>query len=273
MDTKKLGLDLQTNFFKFFFDSEYMHYGFWTPGLEVKGPNFKQAQERYTQLLIQHIPAGTKTILDIGCGSGKVADELIQLGYSVTCVSPPSILTEKAVKCLAGKAKVHAIGYEDFSTDEKFDLCLFSESYQYIDMHKSFTQSIKFLKPGGHILLADFFRTEAEGTSPLGGGHRLLEFYDILKQQPFDVVEDLDITNNIAPTMILVNDLTMNVVYPAVLMLGELIKSRAPWIYKFLLWKFKSKIEKNRVKHFTGQRNPDNFKKYKSYRLVLLRKK
>lgn len=273
MDTKKLGLDIQINLFKFFFDSEYMHYGFWTPGLEVKGPNFKQAQENYTQFLIRHIPAGTKTILDIGCGSGKVADELIQLGYSVTCVSPPSILTEKAAERLAGKAKVHAMGYEDFSTDEKFDLCLFSESYQYIDMHKSFAQCITFLKPGGHILLADFFRTEAEGTSPLGGGHRLVEFYDIMKQQPFDVVEDLDITNDIAPTMILINNLTMDVVYPAVLMVGELIKSRAPWVYKFLVWKFRKKIEKNRVKHFTGQRNPENFKKYKSYRLVVLRKR
>lgn len=110
MDTKKLGLDIQINLFKFFFDSEYMHYGFWTPGLGVKGPNFKQAQENYTQFLIRHIPAGTKTILDIGCGSSKVADELIQLGYSVTCVSPSSILTEKAAERLAGKAQVHAMG-------------------------------------------------------------------------------------------------------------------------------------------------------------------
>jgi hypothetical protein len=120
--------------------------------------------------------------------------------------------------------------------------------------------------------LADFFRTEAEGKSPLGGGHRLAEFYDLLKQQPFDVVEDLDITEEIAPTMILINNLTMDVVYPAVLMVGELIKTRSPLIYKFLLWKYKKKIEKNRVKHFTGQRNPENFKKYKSYRLVVLKK-
>lgn len=273
MDTKKLGLDIQINLFKFFFDSEYMHYGFWTPGLEVKAPNFKQAQENFTRFLIKNIPVGTKSILDIGCGSGKVAEELIQLGYSVTCVSPPSILTEKAVQRLAGKADVHTMRFEDFTTDEKFDLCLFSESYQYIDMSASFIQCQRVLKPGGHILLADFFRTEAEGKSPLGGGHRLAEFYDLLKHQPFDVVEDQDITEEIAPTMILINNLTMDVVYPAVLMVGKLIKSRSPLIYKFLLWKYKKKIEKNRVKHFTGQRNPENFKKYKSYRLVVLKKR
>ncbi|MFN3840640.1 MAG: class I SAM-dependent methyltransferase [Cyclobacteriaceae bacterium] len=202
-----------------------------------------------------------------------MAEELIHVGYSVTCVSLPSILTEKAAQRLQGKATVHMMRFEDFSTDEKFDLCLFSESYQYIDMTKGFAQSLRVLKPGGHILLADFFRTEAEGTSPLGGGHRLVQFYDLLKQQPFDVVEDMDITEAIAPTMTLINNLTMDVVYPAVLMLGELIKCRSPWMYKFLLWKYKKKIEKNRLKHFTGQRNPENFKKYKSYRLVVLRKR
>lgn len=273
MDSKKLGLDLQINLFKFFFDSDYMHYGYWTPGLEVKAPNFKQAQENYTQFLISHIPEGVKTILDIGCGSGKVAEELIHLGYELTCVSPPSNLTDIAAKRLEGKSRVYAMGFEDFTSDKQFDLALFSESYQYIKMKDSFAQCDKMLKPGAYILLADFFRTEAEGKSPLGGGHRLTEFYEILAQQPYEIIKDIDITNEIAPTMTLINNLTMDVIYPGVMMLGDLMKTKYPLVYKFLLWKFRKKIEKNRVKHFTGQRNPENFKKYKSYRLILLRKK
>jgi SAM-dependent methyltransferase len=272
METKKLGLDIQANLFKFFFDSEYLHYGYWTPGLEVKATNFRQAQENYARLLMEHIPPGTRSILEIGCGTGKMAEDLIRQGYEVTCVSPPGPLTDRAIKRLNGKGTVHAMRFEDFTTEEKFDLCLFSESYQYIDMRTSFAQCGKFLKPGGWILLCDFFRTEAEGTSPLGGGHRLTEFYDIQKQQPFEIVKDLDITDPIAPTMTLINNLTMDVVYPAILMVGELIKSRHPWVFRFLMWKFRKKIEKNRIKHFTGQRNPENFKKYKSYRLILLRK-
>lgn len=273
MDSKKVGLDIQLNLFKFFFDSEYMHYGYWKPGLEVKAPNFKQAQEDYTQFEMQHIPAGVKTILDIGCGSGKVAEKLIEKGYQLTCVSPPSNLTDAAANRLSGKAEVHAVGFEDFKTTQKFDLALFSESYQYIDMLKGFAQCSAILNPGGYMLLADFFQTEEKGKSPLGGGHKLTKFYDILKQQPFEIVEDIDITEQIAPTMTLINNLTMDVVYPTVQMVGGLLQSRYPWVYKFLLWKFKKKIEKNRVKHFTGQRNPENFKKYKSYRLILLKKR
>jgi len=272
MDSKKVGLDIQLNLFKFFFDSEYMHYGYWEPGMEVKAPNFKQAQENYTQFTMSHIPAGVKTLLDVGCGSGKVAEELLNKGYGVTCVSPPSNLTDRAADRLKGMAKVHAMRFEDYPSDQQYDLVLFSESYQYIGMDDSFSLCSKLLKPNGYILLLDFFRTEAEGKSPLGGGHRLVDFYDKLKQQPYTVVEDLDITEQIAPTMTLINNLTMDVVYPTVQMIGGLIESRHPWVYKFLLWKFKKKIEKNRVKHFTGQRNPENFKKYKSYRLVLLQK-
>jgi 2-polyprenyl-3-methyl-5-hydroxy-6-metoxy-1,4-benzoquinol methylase len=273
MDSKKVGLDIQLNLFKFFFDSEYMHYGYWKPELEVKAPNFKQAQEDYTQFEMQHIPAGVKTILDIGCGSGKVAEKLIANGFQVTCVSPPSNLTDCAANRLIGKAEVHAVGFEDFKTTQQYDLALFSESYQYIDMQKGFAQCSAMLNSGGYMLLADFFRTEEKGKSPLGGGHKLTQFYEVLKQQPFEIVVDLDITEQIAPTMTLINNLTMDVVFPTVQLVGGLLQSRYPWVYKFLLWKFKKKIEKNRMKHFTGQRNPENFKKYKSYRLILLKKR
>jgi SAM-dependent methyltransferase len=273
MDSKKVGLDIQINLFKFFFDSEYMHYGYWKPGLEVKAPNFKQAQEDYTEYIIQHIPKDVKTILDIGCGSGKVAEELIKRGYQVTCVSPPSNLTDKAAARLVGKAKVHPMLFEDFETNEKFDLALFSESYQYVNLEKGFALCAQLLNPSGHILLIDFFHVGVPGEkSPLGGGHKIQVFYETLKQHPFDMVEDNDITDQIAPTMTLINNLSMDVIYPSVCMVGDLIKSRYPLVYKFLMWKFKKKIEKNRVKHFTGQRSPENFKRFKTYRQMLLKR-
>lgn len=276
MDSKKLGLEIQINLFKFFFDSDYLHYGYWTPGLEVKAPNFKQAQTDYVDYLMKHIPSDVESILDVGCGTGKVAEDLIGKGYKVTCVSPPGKLTEMAAQRLAGKSDVHAFRFEDLITQQlqqRFDLILFSESYQYIPMEQSFQQCNDLLNPGGYILLADFFQTEAEGKSPLGGGHRLKDFYELLDKQPYQTVIDNDITEQIAPTMELINQLTMKVVYPSVLLLDEFLMSRYPLLYKMLRWKFRKKIEKNRIKHFSGQRNPENFRKYKSYRLILLQKK
>jgi hypothetical protein len=40
---------------------------------------------------------------------------------------------------------------------------------------------------------------------------------------------------------------------------------------KFVKWKFRKKMERYEGKHFSGRRNGLNFKKYKSYRLLLYR--
>lgn len=272
IDSKEVGLDIGLNLFRFFFDSEYMHYGYWEPGMEVKAVNLKKAQENYTRYLFSHIPKGVKSILDVGCGSGKVAEELVQAGYRVSCVSPPSMLTSRAAERLDGMAEVAQSTFEGYSGGGKFDLILFSESYQYIDLEKGFRQSFDLLNPGGTMLLCDFFQTDAEGVSPLGGGHRLAEFYRVLSEQPFTTVKDLDITDYTAPTMTLVNQLTMEVALPSILLLAQLAQDRYPLAYRFLTWRMRKKIEKNRKKHFEGRRNAENFKKFKSYRLVLLRK-
>ena len=272
IDSKEVGLDIGLNLFRFFFDSEYMHYGYWEPGVEVKAVNLKKAQESYSRFLFSHIPEGVKTILDVGCGSGKVAEELVSAGYRVSCVSPPSLLTTRAAERLDDMAEVTQCAYENFSSPLTFDLILFSESYQYIDMEKGFRRSLELLKPGGYILLCDFFQTEAEGTSPLGGGHRLKDFYSILSEKPLTIIEDIDITDFTAPTMTLVNQLTMEVALPSILLLAQLARDKYPLAYRFLTWRLRKKIEKNRRKHFEGRRNAENFKKFKNYRLVLLRK-
>ena len=273
VDSKEVGLDIGLNLFKFFFESEYMHYGYWTPDLAVVGPNLKKAQENYTEMLLSHVPTGVKRILDVGCGSGKVAEDLLGRGYDVAAVSPPSNLTRRAAERLAGRATVTQQRYEDYQGTDQVDLILFSESFQYIDMAQNFALSYNLLNEGGYMMLCDFFQTEAEGTSPLGGGHRLRDFYATIPTERFEVITDQDITEQIAPTMTLINNLTMDVVLPSVKLLGSLLEDRYPWVYRFIMWRFKKKIEKNKHKHFEGRRNAENFKKYKSYRLVLLRKK
>jgi SAM-dependent methyltransferase len=271
VDTKEIGLDIGLIIFKFFLKTEYMHYGYWVNGLEVDITNMGQAQKQYTDMLMGSIPAGVKTILDVGCGSGKVAEDLLEKGYQVDCVSPASRLTSRAVERLKGKSDVVEKKFEDFHKDKRYDLILFSESFQYIQLDRVFDKAIQHLNPGGHLLLCDFFQTDAPGKSPLGGGHPLKAFYDTLQQQPFTVVDDTDITRDIAPTMTLINRLTMEVIHPVWQMLFELLTIKYPRITRFLKWKYKAKIEKNENKHFKGERNADNFIKYKSYRRILLK--
>jgi len=273
VDSKEVGLEIGLIFFKHFLKTEYLHYGFFSNGLAVDIANLAKAQQNYADFLMQHIPAGTKTILDVGCGSGKFASELLKNGFQVDCVSPGTILTNHARTILGDKARIYQSKFEDVNTDKKYDLILFSESFQYIPMDNSFTNALKALNPGGHIMVCDFFRTEAEGKSPLGGGHRFTEFTEVVKKYPVEIVKEQDITPETAPTLDLVNALSMEVLLPIYNLVFLLLEDRFPWVAKFIRWKYKKKLDKLQTKHFQGERNGKNFAKYKTYRFYLFKTK
>ena len=73
VELKEIGLDVGLAVARYFYKTEYLHYGFWTPELSVEPANVLQAQENYANLLLETIPKGVKRILDVGCGSGKFA--------------------------------------------------------------------------------------------------------------------------------------------------------------------------------------------------------
>jgi hypothetical protein len=53
----------------------------------------------------------------------------------------------------------------------------------------------------------------------------------------------------------------------------DLFEDRFPRIHRFVNWKFKKKFQGVKDKHFKGERNAENFKKFKTYRLILLQKR
>ncbi|HXA01478.1 MAG TPA: class I SAM-dependent methyltransferase, partial [Cytophagaceae bacterium] len=244
VDSKEVGLEIGLLIFKFFLKSEYLHYGLFSDNLETDITNLAKAQQNYAELLISNIPADTKKILDVGCGSGKTAQELIKRGYEVDCVSPGKILTAHARGLVGDKAQIFQTKFEDLNTNKTYDMVMFSESFQYINMESSFTNALKFLNPGGHIMICDFFRTEAAGNSPLGGGHSYKEFLEVIKKFPIQEVTSKDITKETAPTIDLVNILSMEVIFPAYNLAFLLAEDRFPLVTKMVKWKYKKKLEK-----------------------------
>jgi cyclopropane fatty-acyl-phospholipid synthase-like methyltransferase len=273
IDSKEVGLDVGLMVFQFFLKTEYLHYGYFTPDLKIDVINLKKAQEQYFDYLVKHIPTGTKTILDVGCGSGKTAEELIKLGYKVDCVSPGKILTEHASKKLKGKVEMFSCKYEDVETDKKYDLILFSESFQYIPIKDSMSKAISMLNPGGHIIVCDFFKKDVPEKSWLGGGHSYKNWLEQLNEYPVMILTEEDITENTAPTIDLANDLNQQVVKPIATNVGLLAEDRFPWIVKLLRWKYKKKLEKMRHKHFSNTVTGEHFKKHKKYMFYLLQLK
>ncbi|OGS17584.1 MAG: hypothetical protein A2219_01080 [Elusimicrobia bacterium RIFOXYA2_FULL_50_26] len=269
VDSKEVGLAFGLIFGKYFFNSHHLHYGYWTDDVPVSITNLPRAQEQYSDFIISHIPLGVKTILDVGCGAGALARKLTGKQYRVDAVSPCAILAAEARSILGDKCHIYETKFEQLDTDKKYDLIIFSESFQYIDIGRVFEQALRFLNKGGHILICDFFKTEAKGESSLGGGHRLTEFYETLKRYPLIVATDIDITKQTAPNIALVDDMLQNFGRPVWNLLFDYVGGRHPLLFKLINWKLKKKIEKINRKYFSGSRNSQNFQLFKSYRLVL----
>jgi SAM-dependent methyltransferase len=269
IDSKEVGLELGLRVYKFFLKSEYLHYGYFTEDLEVDVSNLKKAQENYSELIFSNIPEGTKTILDVGSGSGKIAEQLLEKGYKVDCVSPGKLLTEYAKEKLGDKVQFFECRFEDITTEKKYDLILFSESFQYIPMDKSITGSVKLLNPGGYILISDFFHIDPDLRSKLGGGLDYAKWLEYIASCQVRMILKKDITVETSYTIDLVNKLTMEVMKPLWIHTLALAEDRFPHIIKWGRKIYRKKLQKIEDKHFTGQRNSELFRKYKKYMFYL----
>lgn len=283
MDSRELGLVLAQQMLSV----EDLHYGLWDDDLELSITNLSHAQQRYTDMIINELPETSHErpvrVLDIGCGTGHLLAQLVKQNYQVDGVVPSKHLASKVREKIAGlpgnSSQIFEGRFEDFPDREcstLYDVALFSESYQYIPMEASFSKIERLLKPGGIVLISDFFRTEAEGDGYSGdktfsGGHRLKDFYVALNSRPFSLLKNENITARVSPNLSLVNDLLMNKVSPAGKTVGIYMKSRYPILSWMAARVLNKKIKKLKAKYFTGKRSKETFERYKSYRVVKLR--
>jgi 2-polyprenyl-3-methyl-5-hydroxy-6-metoxy-1,4-benzoquinol methylase len=271
--TRELGLDIAVIFARYLFQTDHLHYGFWTNGLPVEMKNLKQAQEQYADFIISKIPVGVKTILDVGMGTGALARQLLATGYQVDCVSPSPALTAQARAHPGGEClTIFECRYEDLQTEKRYDLILFSESFQYIQLRTSLPVSDNHLTENGYILICDFFRKDTLERSPLGGGHSLLDFEQQLQAYPLLLLENEDITANTAPNIDLTNNFVEVVIRPVKDCLFGFLLKNYPTPTKILMWIFRKHLKQAEAKYFSGQRTGANFARFKSYRLFLFQR-
>lgn len=271
--TRELGLDLAQIAARYLFQTDHLHYGYWPEGLAVEPGNLRRAQENYADLLVAHIPPGARTILDVGTGTGALARRLLDAGYAVDCVSPSPHLTERARAVIGeGDTCLFECRYEDLHTERCYDLILFSESFQYVEMEKALAVSADRLRPGGHLLICDFFRNDTPERGPFGGGHPLAEFRRRVAAYPLCLVTDRDITEQTSPNLDLTADFVEQVVAPARDRVLHWLTDSRPLLARALRAAFRRHLERAEAKYLSGQRSGANFRVYKSYRLLVFRR-
>jgi len=280
MHSRELGLVLAQQLL----DVEDLHYGLWDDDLELTLGNLAIAQQRYNDMLIAQLPKpqdGVR-VLDVGCGTGQLLRQMLDRGYRADGVIPAKDLGEAVRRKVSGhsghQARIFECGFEAFPVDpyrSHYDVALFSESFQYISPPASLPILQAILKPGGLLLISDFFKRDTpEGDSAdhgFGGGHPLKDFYASMKRTPFILVKDEDITHRVSPNMELVNDLLMRRLKPASLTIGRYLQGRYPLFARLALRLLRKKLDRVNYKYFSGHRSKEVFERYKTYRLLLYR--
>jgi SAM-dependent methyltransferase len=270
--SREIGLEVGYLCGNYFLKLDHLHYGYWTDDLEVDITNLHTAQDKYANFVISHIPDGTKSILDVGSGTGHIDKMLIDKGYEVDCLSPSTYLNRQISKLLNGKSRIYETTYEEFQAQRQYDLVLFCESFQYLNIEKALSNTHKFLNKDGCMLICDIFKREVDTKGVMGGGHKLTKFNDFIDKTSFRLVESIDITRQTAPNMDLMNDVLQNVVRPIVNAGITLSKSRYRTITRFVRWTCRKKIAKLNHKYFEGGRTGEDFKERKLYQLLLYQK-
>ena len=270
------GLDLELFFCTEILKLNSLHYGYWEESEKLtEGDNkltlecLRDGQQKYTDMLIEAIPKNVKSILDVGCGIGDVSRALSKLEYDVTAISPDGNHAKYFENHLS-KLTFFQTKFEDLDIDNKFDLILMSESQNYFPTEIGFHQCTSFLLPKGYLLVAGMFRKDSN--SKIAEVPNTIEDYiKTAEKHGLLLIENVDITGNILPTIDFIYESMQNYVEPGAKMLSQFISSIAPlksWFIKII---FRKQINKTLqiYNYYRKRTNPPFFEKNIVYARLL----
>ncbi|OIO74604.1 MAG: hypothetical protein AUJ85_05210 [Elusimicrobia bacterium CG1_02_37_114] len=248
---------------------ESLHFGYWDNGVPTTLANLRLAQVKYIDHLIKFIPEGVSSILDVGCGTGVVADRLVNKGYKVLCISP-DVYQEKIFKERLN-IPFRLTKFEDFDTDSKYDLILMCESMQYLDLDKTFAKCREILNPKGYILTSDYFRKV--NTNYYKTCYVEETFLKKSEQYGFHVIKHEDITENVVPTLEFAKNIYKDYALPVAEIFSGYINQEYPGVAKvggFLLGNKLKKLHKYIYTHTEEKLDTKKFAQFVKYGIYLL---
>ena len=167
---------------------------------------------------------------------------LSKLEYDVTAISPDSNHAKYFENNLS-KLTFLQTKFEDLDIDSKFDLVLMSESQNYFPTEIGFRQCTTLLLPKGYLLVSGMFRKNS-GSEFTEVPNTIDDYAKAAEKHGLLLIESIDITRNILPTIGFIHESMESYVEPSVKMLNQFISSISPlksWFIKFF---FRKQINK-----------------------------
>ena len=256
--------DRALRFYNEVLNLDKLHYGMWMPEDEFSIEKLKAAQDRYEDYLINKIPSGVKTILDVGCGTGVMTKRLLGMEYDVEGLSPDK--NQKKLFTEHLNAKFHHTTFDDFTPDKQFDCLIMSESAQYIHIEKLFRNTKHALNPQGYLMVCDYFILNQASGVLSKSGHNYDDFMKHARETGFTLVSENDITNDILKTLDFGKDIVEKVIL-AIQIGTESFTQKHPFITRLLMLPFRNKIETAKAE--IQLLDSEKFRQNKTYRFLL----
>lgn len=186
------------------FGSEFLHVGYFAdPDIAPEAISLKQltdAMQAYADLVLHRIgpdDAGQR-VVDIGCGVGGLLRMLQQRGLEAHGVTPNAIHAAAIRERIPG-VTVHNVGFQDLKVERPFDFATSTEALHNVPIDQAFPKLIEVIRPGGRLILIDYYRLTPDAKSH--SGWLLNEFEAALARYRVEVLEMTDIGLNVLPTM------------------------------------------------------------------------
>ncbi len=157
------------------------------------------AQRRATDRFLRAVPPPPATLLEVGCGVGTTARELVGRGYRVVGISPERAQIEIARKRCPEGQFLQARFEEAALPPGPFDALLLQESAQYLDPLVLFDRALDLLKPRGRVVIFDEFARFRRDRSP-EPLHLLKDFLNQAGRFGFEVISKEDLSAKVLPS-------------------------------------------------------------------------
>lgn len=256
---------------EFFAGHSHLHWGYWddpTAALQdLDTKNYYLGQQLYIEKIADAIPDGTKTILDVGSGSGEIASHLQKKGYEVECVCPSIIQNKFNAEKTEPGTVIHEGYFQDIVFDKVYDCVIFPESFQYVPIEKTFAILKKISR---YVVICDYYKKSPDAKQ--GGGFSYSLFQEQISVNDFNLVHHEDITDGVSPNYAFKRKLYNDLVIPTLEIISERVRQDYPFLSKIFLPILRRdlfKIDKYRRKAELS--DPANLAKWIEYGIWVLK--